>query len=74
MPGLPAPQAHRIITEKRATFRCAPGLERPAVKTPIKGLFLAGDHMVSGYPATLEGAVLSGVAAAKAAVQRLLTD
>jgi uncharacterized protein with NAD-binding domain and iron-sulfur cluster len=71
MPSLPNPLSHRVITEKRATFRCSPGLERPAVETPLAGLFLAGDHMTSGYPATLEGAIRSGVAAA-AAVARFV--
>lgn len=69
MPSLPNPLSHRVITEKRATFRCSPGLERPAVETPLAGLFLAGDHMTSGYPATLEGAIRSGVAAAAAAAR-----
>ena len=64
MPDLPYPHSHRVITEKRATFRCSPGLARPAVETPLPGLFLAGDHLTSGYPATLEGAIRSGVAAA----------
>jgi squalene-associated FAD-dependent desaturase len=67
MPDLPAAQSHRVITEKRATFRCSPGLERPVPRTPMPGLFLAGDHLTPGYPATLEGAVRSGVAAARAA-------
>jgi hydroxysqualene dehydroxylase len=69
MPGLPNPLSHRVITEKRATFRCSPGLERPATDTPLAGLFLAGDHMTTGYPATLEGAIRSGVAAACAAAR-----
>jgi squalene-associated FAD-dependent desaturase len=69
-PDLPALLSHRIITEKRATFRCSPALERPCVDTPVAGIFLAGDHVAGGYPATLEAATRSGVAAA-AAVMRV---
>ncbi len=54
------------LTEKRATFRCTPGLVRPpAVIAP--GLFAAGDHVEGPYPATLEGAVRSGLSAARRA-------
>ncbi len=62
---LPAPLWHRIITEKRATFRCTPGLPRLGTDTPLPALYLAGDHIASDYPATLESAVQSGVAAAR---------
>jgi len=57
----------RTIVEKRATFRCTPRLDRPAMKI-ADGLFAAGDHVDGPYPATLEGAVRSGVAAARAAL------
>lgn len=52
-----------VIREKRATFECRVGIEqlRPGSETPIKGLWLAGDYTNTGYPATLEGAVRSGV-------------
>lgn len=54
------------VVEKRATFACTPGLERPgALMAP--GLFAAGDYVHSPYPATLEAAVRSGVAAAQLA-------
>ena len=52
----------RTFTEKRATFLCTPGLERPAARI-ADGLFAAGDHVAGPYPATIEGAVRSGVAA-----------
>ena len=53
-----------MITEKRATFACRPGVERPGPQTPVRGLWLAGDYLDSDYPATLESAVRSGVDAA----------
>ncbi len=64
-PELAAPRWSRVITEKRATFSCTPGLARPGNETPLPGLVLAGDYTASDYPATLETAVRSGVAAAK---------
>lgn len=61
-----APLWHRVITEKRATFRAAPGLARPAAGVIAPGLTLAGDFVDNGYPATIEGAVRGGIAAARA--------
>jgi squalene-associated FAD-dependent desaturase len=55
----------RVITEKRATFACTPGIQRPDVLTPEPGLWLAGDYTASDYPATLESAVRSGIRAAQ---------
>ena len=63
---LPRPTWHRVIRERRATFSCRPNLPRPASRTPIRGLWLAGDYVCADYPATLEGAVRSGVSAARA--------
>jgi uncharacterized protein with NAD-binding domain and iron-sulfur cluster len=57
------------VREKRATFSVAPGQPpRPATRTPVPGLFLAGDWIDTGLPATIEGAVVSGHAAARAAL------
>lgn len=64
-PGLPAPLWQQVIVEKRATFACTPGLARLPTATPLPGLWLAGDHVAGDYPATLEGAVRSGIAAAQ---------
>lgn len=57
-----------VVKEMRATFSAAPNLEskRPQSRTPIDGLFLAGDWTRSGWPATMEGAVRSGYLAAEA--------
>jgi hypothetical protein len=56
----------RTVTEKRATFACTPGLARPRM-TALPDLLVCGDYIDGPYPATLEGAVRSGVAAARAA-------
>ena len=63
-PHLPALLSSQVITEKRATFACTPDLQRPAAQTALPGLLLAGDYVASDYPATIEGAVRSGLQAA----------
>jgi hypothetical protein len=56
--------AVQTVVEKRATFACTPGLTRP-VQQIAPGLFACGDYVAGPYPATLEGAVRSGLAAGR---------
>jgi len=56
------PTLLRVLAEKRATFRCTPGLARPPAAI-ASGLVAAGDYIEGPYPATLEGAVRAGEAA-----------
>ncbi len=55
-----------VINEKRATFSPTPGMNafRPTARTSVGNLLLAGDWTDTGLPATIEGALLSGEAAA----------
>jgi squalene-associated FAD-dependent desaturase len=72
----------QLITEPDAVFSVRPGLDhdRPAQKTAIPGLVLAGDWTATGWPATMEGAVRSGYLAAEQVLshlgrpQRILVD
>jgi squalene-associated FAD-dependent desaturase len=64
LPQLATPEWSQVITEKRATFACAPALARPTNELALSGLMLAGDYTASDYPATLESAVRSGAQAA----------
>jgi len=54
----------QTVVEKRATFACVPGLQRPPTAI-APGLWACGDYVDGPYPATLEGAVRSGVAVAQ---------
>jgi predicted NAD/FAD-dependent oxidoreductase len=56
-----------VMREAEATFASDPASEplRPAPRMPVPGLFLAGDWTRTGLPATIEGAVRSGLAAAR---------
>ncbi|MCE0767708.1 hydroxysqualene dehydroxylase HpnE [Pseudonocardia kujensis] len=57
-----------VTREPHATFRGAPGQAalRPGPRTALPGLYVAGAWTDTGWPATMEGAVRSGVAAADA--------
>ncbi|MBU6450051.1 MAG: FAD-dependent oxidoreductase, partial [Rhodospirillales bacterium] len=58
----------RVLWEKRATFACTPEqlVRRPGPRSPRPGVVLAGDWTDTGLPATIEGAIRSGEAAAAA--------
>jgi hydroxysqualene dehydroxylase len=64
--GIGMPRHYLVIREKKATYSSSPEVEamRPGTSTPVPNLFLAGDWTATGYPATIEGAVVSGEAAA----------
>ncbi|WP_438484614.1 hydroxysqualene dehydroxylase HpnE [Streptomyces sp. S186] len=75
---LPAARGARILDffvtrERTATFAPAPGVGRlrPAARTQVPGLFLAGAWTATGWPATMESAVRSGTAAAREALTEL---
>ena len=59
--GLKELDAVQTIVEKRATFACSPDLARPSMQI-APGLLACGDYVDGPYPATLEGAVRSGLA------------
>jgi squalene-associated FAD-dependent desaturase len=69
--GVSAPlPAWQIIKEKRATFAATPAQDalRPGAETRWSNLFLAGDWTQTGLPSTIEGAIRSGLAAARLAL------
>ena len=60
--------AYRVVKERRATFAQTPDevRRRPGTRTGFDNLYLAGDWIDTGLPATIEGAVRSGHLAASA--------
>jgi squalene-associated FAD-dependent desaturase len=73
---LPAAREARVVRtfvtrDHAATFRAAPGQRalRPASRTRLPGFAIAGAHTDTGWPATMEGAVRSGHAAAAVVLQ-----
>ena len=67
LPALKQATLLRSHADRRATFACTAGLPRPATQI-ADGLFAAGDFVEGPYPATLEGAVRSGLLAAREAL------
>lgn len=65
---LPDLQPLKTVIDKRATFACTPQVQRPDTQIG-PGLWACGDYVEGPYPATLEGAVRSGNAAADAVQQ-----
>jgi hydroxysqualene dehydroxylase len=71
VPGARAAKVHRafVVRERRATFSLAPDQPaRPDTRTNLERLFLAGDWIATGLPATIEGAAVSGRRAVEAIV------
>ena len=64
-----------VVKQLAATFRCTPGAQahRLPQQTPVGNLVLAGDWTQTGWPATMESAVRSGLLAAEEAVRSLDT-
>ncbi|RYY48762.1 MAG: desaturase, partial [Comamonadaceae bacterium] len=56
-------QPLQTVVDKRATFACTPGLQRPPAAI-APGLWACGDYVDGPYPATLEGAVRAGLSVA----------
>jgi squalene-associated FAD-dependent desaturase len=69
----PTPPPCRILKERRATFAATPeqARKRPGAQSAWKNLILAGDWTDTGLPATIEGALRSGFAAAELALSQL---
>ncbi|WP_370459651.1 hydroxysqualene dehydroxylase HpnE [Aquitalea sp. LB_tupeE] len=65
------PLERQLIVEKRATFASSVGLTRPHCRSRVQSVYLAGDWLCPDYPATLEGAVRSGLSAARQLMQDL---
>lgn len=72
-PDWPEAENAMVIREKRATFHCSCDINRlrPGNKTAVAGLWLAGDFTNTGYPATLEGAVRSGLQCARQVIDEI---
>ncbi len=72
--GLPAKTPPwQVVKEKRATFAASPDQDvlRPGTGTGWRNLFLAGDWVQTGLPATIEGAIRSGERAARLTMKEL---
>lgn len=71
-PAWPPPRHGFVLRERRATFLSRVGVNalRPPAATPLAGCWLAGDTVKNGYPATLEGAVRSGLECARRIIDR----
>jgi squalene-associated FAD-dependent desaturase len=70
-PHWPAAERVHVIREQRATFVChsAVHAHRPGHQIAADNVWLAGDYTDTGYPATLEGAIRSGLHCASAIMQ-----
>jgi squalene-associated FAD-dependent desaturase len=65
-PDMPPVVWTQVVVERRATYACTPKRVRPAGPRASPGVYLAGDYVDPDFPATIEAAVRSGLAAADA--------
>jgi hydroxysqualene dehydroxylase len=80
-PDWPEPVHTQLIREKRAGFSCHINVDsiRPCIRTDVKHIKLCGDYVYiennlqPGLPATLEGAVRSGVKCAQQTLEDMQT-
>lgn len=72
--GMPKVLKSRVVTDPHAVFSVSPETQvrRPASKTSSPGLHLAGDAVATGWPATMEGAAISGQLAANSVLESLV--
>ncbi len=63
---------YRIVTDPNSVFSVRPEVDtlRPAARTALPWLHLAGDWIATGWPATMEGAVISGRMAASSLLEQ----
>jgi squalene-associated FAD-dependent desaturase len=65
--------ASRVVTDPQAVFSIRPEVEaiRPQASTNLPSFHLAGDFVQTGWPATMEGAVISGRQAANSCLMAM---
>ena len=61
----------RVIIERRATLLQTKAVDQKRPEAGAGAVVLAGDYTKTGFPCTIEGAVRSGIKAAKAALKRI---
>jgi uncharacterized protein with NAD-binding domain and iron-sulfur cluster len=66
-------QKGRVVTDPQAVYSMQPDVDamRPNAATALPCLHLAGDFVQTGWPATMEGAVISGRMAASSLLKQL---
>ncbi|WDQ17932.1 hydroxysqualene dehydroxylase HpnE [Rhodopirellula sp. P2] len=71
--GTPEIRKSRVVTDPHAVFCVSPLTQacRPESKTSLPGLHFAGDAVATGWPATMEGAAISGQMAANSVIESL---
>ncbi|MEO1525414.1 MAG: hydroxysqualene dehydroxylase HpnE [Planctomycetota bacterium] len=64
---------HRLVTDPKSVYSVSPDIDaaRPETRTSIPWLKLAGDWVATGWPSTMESAVISGRLAATAVLEDL---